>query len=118
MARGKNRQGKVPVVVKGAEAETFGQVIDNVLATDSGKRLFIWLRGRLGFTKSSLSRKRDGSVDEVATDALEAQRLIYLELRNAASLELLHPVEEMADRQERAAMQKTLDGKSQEEVRK
>ncbi len=110
---------KESTIVNAAEAQTLGQVVDAVISTDPGKKLFIWLRSRLGFTKSSLSRKRDGSVDVAATEALEAQRLIYLELRGAASLELLVPVEETADRQDRMAAKPMIsDGKSQEEVRK
>ncbi len=115
----RKKEKKVTTVVKAAEAQTLGQVVDAVISTDPGKRLFVWLHNRLGFTKSSLSRKRDGAIDEESTSAMEAQRLVYLELRRAASLELLAPVEEMAERQDRLAATPTIsDGKSQEEVRK
>ena len=114
MARGRKKASE-PKVVNAEAMETFGQVVDGVLRTDAGKRFFIHMWNRCGFAKSSLVHKRDGDINEDSTKALEAQRLIYLEMRNAASLELLLPVEETAEQQARV---KPLAAKPQEEVRK
>jgi hypothetical protein len=74
--------------------------VDTVLRTEAGQLLWKWLFYRCGYNATSLVRKPDGEIAELATHCKEAQRLIYLQLRTLVSVELLHEVEIFAEKLE------------------
>lgn len=85
-----------PKVVPDQDRE-FAKAADAVLRTDAGRKLWGLLAKRLGFFASSIRRKADGEIAPLSTEALEAQRLIYLELRNLPTFELLIAAEGLVD---------------------
>lgn len=88
--------------------------VDAVLRTESGRVLWAQLAKALGFFGSSLIRKADGEIAPLATECKEAQRLIYLQLRQLPSRELLKQAEDLAD----APLPPVVSAKSVEEERK
>jgi hypothetical protein len=87
---------EAPKVVPDQDRE-FAKAADAVLRTDQGRKLWALLAKRMGFFKSSIRRKADGEIAVLSTEALEAQRLIYLELRALPTFELLIAAEALAD---------------------
>lgn len=81
----------------------FARAADIVLRTEAGRKLWALLARRLGFFSSSMRRKTDGEIAVLSTEALEAQRLIYLELRNLPTYELLAAAEALADPMNKSA---------------
>lgn len=75
----------------------FAKAADAVLRTEQGRKLWSLLAHRMGFFKSSIRRKADGEIASLSTEALEAQRLVYLELRTLPTYELLAAAEQLAD---------------------
>jgi hypothetical protein len=65
--------------------------------TEAGRAVFAWLAQRCGWFQSSLTRKLDGEIASLSTEAKEAQRLIYQELRLKLPLELRHEIEKFAE---------------------
>lgn len=70
---------------------------DEVLKTEAGQLLWAELFRLCGYNESSLSHRADGEVAELATEAKEAQRFIYLRMRELASPELLAAAEFYAE---------------------
>ena len=89
------RKAKEPRVVLGDEG--LKTAVDAVLRTEAGIKLWAYLARRCGFFTSSLSRRTDGEIAELGTEAREAQRLIYLELRALAATELRAAAEKVAE---------------------
>lgn len=81
----------VPVDLKLAKA------VEIVAQGDAGRVLLAHLATRCGFFESSLSRRADGEIAPLATDAKEAQRLIWIELRRLLTPELRHAIEAFAE---------------------
>lgn len=79
------------------EDATLRRDVDAILRTEPGRRFWAHLARRLGFYQSSLRRRPDGEVAALSTECLEAQRLVYLELRQIPSRALLTPAEELAE---------------------
>lgn len=75
----------------------FAKAADIVLRTDAGRKMWGLLAKRMGFFASSIRRKADGEIAPLSTEALEAQRLIYLELRTLPTFELLIAAEGLVD---------------------
>lgn len=74
------------------------EAVDTVLRTEAGRRVFAHLFHVCGYNVSSLSRKGDGEIAPIATECREAQRMVYIRLRNLASYDLLRAAEELAER--------------------
>lgn len=91
---------------KGEEARLRGDV-DNVLRTASGRALFRYLFKICGYSKSSIVvNPRTFEVNERAVVYNESRRSVYVQLRQAATKELLTPVEEAAEAEQATANQK------------
>lgn len=91
MAEKKEEKKTVPV------NEDLGVAVDAVLRTEYGRKVWAHLAKRCGFFQSSLSRRADGEIAALSTEAKEAQRLIYLEFRDLASPELRAVAEQLAE---------------------
>lgn len=102
----------VPKVVPDQDRD-FAKAADAVLRTDAGRKFWGLLAKRMGFFASSIRRKADGEIAPLSTEALEAQRLIYLELRTLPTFELLIAAEGLVD-----PANKSMLPKSQEERKK
>lgn len=75
------------------------KAITNVLRTRDGKVLWAWLHQQCSFTRTVMRVSRTtGDVAPLSTEAAEAQRLIYLDLRNMVEWEVLRAAEEYAER--------------------
>jgi hypothetical protein len=74
------------------------EAVDTVLRTEAGRKVFAYLFHACGYNVSSLSRKGDGEIASVATECREAQRMVYIRLRNLASYDLLRVAEDQAER--------------------
>ena len=70
------------------------KVVESVLMTDGGKKLFRHLHDTCGFSLSSIVINiKTGEVDTVATTFNESRRAVYIELRGLAPRELLREIE-------------------------
>ena len=70
------------------------KVVESVLMTDSGKKLFRHLHDTCGYPLSSIVINiKTGEVDTVATTFNESRRAVYIELRGLAPRELLREIE-------------------------
>jgi len=70
------------------------KVVENVLMTDSGKKLFRHLHNICGYAISSLTvNAKTGAIDLEATAFNEARRAIYIHLRDLSPRELLREIE-------------------------
>ena len=88
------------------------QSVDEVLRTESGRRVFAHLHRFCGFAQSCLVVDRStGGIDTVTTALNDARRGVYLHLRELASRELLIVAEELAEAADVSA------AKTQEEAR-
>jgi hypothetical protein len=77
--------------------DEFAKAADAILKTDEGRKFWVCLARRLGFFQSDLARLRDGSIESLSTEALAAQRNVYLGLRKLPTYELLAAAESLAD---------------------
>jgi hypothetical protein len=85
--------------------------VDAVLQTEEGRDLFIHLFNECGYNRSSLRLSRTtGELLPISTEAAEARRLLYIELRALASRDLLAVAERLAEEPPPAA-EKTEEGK-------
>lgn len=71
--------------------------IDVVLSTEDGRALWAYLFHACGYNATSLTIKGDREVAQLSTECKEAQRKIYIDLRNLASRELRAKAEELAE---------------------
>ena len=72
--------------------------IDAVLRTEAGRAVFAYLFRACGYNVSSIVINRvTGEIAPLSTECKEAQRLIYINLRQLASRELLAAAEELAE---------------------
>jgi hypothetical protein len=85
----------IPVAVTD---EKLAKNIDEVLRTEAGRALWAHLFHICGYNQSSLTLNRQtGEVASLSTECKEAQRRIYLDIRNRASRELRAVAEELAE---------------------
>lgn len=77
--------------------------VDAMLRSEAGQIVWVHLFHLCGYNQSSLVRRSDGELAPLATEAQEAQRLVYLKLRSLASRGLLVKVEDDAE----SAMEET-----------
>lgn len=73
--------------------------VAEVLRTDAGRVLWAELVRRCGFFSTSLVFISGGDVAKISTEGREAQRYLYLKLRELAPSELLRRAEALADPQ-------------------
>lgn len=87
-------------VVKVDEVDAkIASAVDAVLRTAPGKVFWAYLHNLCGYNRSSLSRNpQSGEVNPLGTEAREAQRLIYINLRRLPTWELLRQAEELAEK--------------------
>ena len=72
--------------------------VDSVLRTDAGKRVFAHLFRLCGYNVSSLTTNRTtGDIATLSTECKEAQRLVYISLRNLAAPDLRAAAEALAE---------------------
>jgi len=77
-----------------AQKSEMKRVVADVLATESGKRMFLFLHNVCGWNTSSLVlNQTTGEVDPVGTTFNEARRTVYLRLRELAPVAVLKEVE-------------------------
>lgn len=70
------------------------KVVENVLMTDSGKKLFRHLHNICGYSLSSIVvNSKDGEISPNGTTFNESRRAVYINLRELAPVELLREVE-------------------------
>jgi hypothetical protein len=112
MADSKEKKAAEIKVVPEQDRE-FARAADAVLRTEAGRKLWALLAKRMGFFTSSIRRTSAGEIAPLSTEALEAQRLVYLELRTLPTYELLIAAEGLAD-----PTNKTLSAKPLEERKK
>ena len=80
------------------EDKKLGIAIDTVLRTEAGQLLWAHIAKKCGMFESSLSRNpQTGEINPLGTEAQEAQRFFYLELRKLATPGLLRTAEVLAD---------------------
>ena len=80
-----------------AEEMKLETAVNEVLRTPEGRRLWVHLFRACGYNVTSLTRKSDGDVSPLSTECKEAQRLIYINLRQYAAWDLRRVAEEMAE---------------------
>ena len=85
------------VVPVNPREEKLNRSIDEVLRTEAGRDVWAFIFNLCGYNTSSLTSKNDGEVAPLSTECKEAQRLVYIRLRNRASKELLAAVEQLAE---------------------
>ncbi len=91
-------EGKKITIAISAEEEKLAKSIDEVLRTEPGRVVWAHLFHICGYNQSSLTLNRQtGDVAVLSTECKEAQRRIYLDLRNRASRELRAVAEELAE---------------------
>jgi hypothetical protein len=73
------------------------EAVDTILRTEAGRRVFAHLFHLCGYNVSSLVRQSDGEIALLSTECREAQRMVYIRLRNLASYDLLRAAEELAE---------------------
>lgn len=76
-----------------AERDELKRVVESVLSTDNGKRLFRYIAKVCGFHVADRVICADGRVDLVATALNSERRNVYLNLRALASADALRIVE-------------------------
>lgn len=74
--------------------------VDEVLRSDAGRYLWAHLARECGFFETSLTRRTDGELAALSIEAKEAQRFLYLKLREKASPELRRAAEALAENPE------------------
>lgn len=87
-------QRKIPV---NPEEEKLNRNIDEVLRTEAGRAVWAHLFHLCGYNTSSLTQRKDAEIAELGTVGKEAQRLVYIRLRNRASKDLLAVAEQLAE---------------------
>lgn len=100
---------KVPELRVIPKDEAFEKMVRACAGNDAGREFMAWLARRCGQFQSSLTRKADGEVAELATEAKEAQRLIWVEVRDALSIEGRHGIESLAEMQIEEALKRKIE---------
>lgn len=72
--------------------------IDAVLRTEAGKDFFAYLHNECGYSVSSLVLQSDGEVAKLSTECQEAQRRVYIQLRDLADPDLRAVAEARAEK--------------------
>lgn len=80
--------------------------VDAVLKTEPGRVLWAHLFRVCGYNITSLEHRTDGELAPLATEAREAQRLIYIRLRALASRELREAAENFAESETESTQEK------------
>lgn len=77
--------------------EGLKKIVSKAAGTEAGRDLLAHLARRCGQFQTSISRMADGEIASLSTEAKEAQRLIWLELRAMMPVSMRHSIEEMAE---------------------
>lgn len=80
------------------ESKELARAIDEVLRTDAGRTLFVFLHDICGYNKSEFTLNPvTREINPLASLYNAAQRGVYVRLRNLASYDLLKVAEELAE---------------------
>ena len=75
----------------------FKKMVERAGSTEAGRDLLAWLAVRCHQFRSNLMRLHNGDVSSLSTECREAQRAIWLELRQQMPVEMRHSIEAQAE---------------------